>query len=74
MSSDLSQQNDRSCLTLDLAGALSRQRMGVVIVAVSAFFSKIIRLQEDRTLQEELEGYEDYAQQVSYRLSPGVWR
>jgi protein-S-isoprenylcysteine O-methyltransferase Ste14 len=28
---------------------------------------------EDRTLQEELEGYQDYAQQVRYRLLPGVW-
>jgi len=28
---------------------------------------------EDRTLQEELEGYREYAQQVRYRLVPGVW-
>jgi len=28
---------------------------------------------EDRTLQEELEGYQDYARQVRYRLLPGVW-
>jgi protein-S-isoprenylcysteine O-methyltransferase Ste14 len=28
---------------------------------------------EDRTLQEELEGYQDYVQRVSYRLLPGVW-
>jgi protein-S-isoprenylcysteine O-methyltransferase Ste14 len=28
---------------------------------------------EDRTLQEELEGYKDYAQRVRYRLLPGVW-
>jgi protein-S-isoprenylcysteine O-methyltransferase Ste14 len=28
---------------------------------------------EDRTLQEELEGYKDYAQHVRYRLVPGVW-
>lgn len=28
---------------------------------------------EDRTLQEELAGYEEYAQQVRYRLLPSVW-
>ena len=28
---------------------------------------------EDRTLQEKLEGYRDYAQKVPYRLIPGIW-
>ncbi len=28
---------------------------------------------EDRTLREELDGYEAYAQEVSSRLVPGVW-
>lgn len=28
---------------------------------------------EDRTLQEELSGYRQYAQMVRYRLLPGVW-
>lgn len=28
---------------------------------------------EDRTLLEELDGYQEYAQQVGYRLLPGVW-
>ena len=28
---------------------------------------------EDRTLREELEGYEAYTQQTRYRLLPGVW-
>jgi len=28
---------------------------------------------EDRTLQDELEGYKEYAQRVRYRLLPGVW-
>ena len=28
---------------------------------------------EDRTLREELPGYEDYARGVRYRLLPGVW-
>lgn len=28
---------------------------------------------EDRTLQDELEGYRDYTQRTRYRLLPGVW-
>jgi protein-S-isoprenylcysteine O-methyltransferase Ste14 len=28
---------------------------------------------EDRTLQEELKGYHDYAMGVRYRLLPGEW-
>jgi len=28
---------------------------------------------EDRTLQNELKGYKDYAKQVQYRLLPGIW-
>ncbi len=28
---------------------------------------------EDRTLQDELKGYRDYARQVRFRLLPGVW-
>jgi len=28
---------------------------------------------EDRTLQNELSGYSDYAGRVPYRLLPGVW-
>jgi protein-S-isoprenylcysteine O-methyltransferase Ste14 len=28
---------------------------------------------EDRTLREELPGYEEYARRVRYRLVPGIW-
>lgn len=28
---------------------------------------------EDRTLQEELDGYQEYARRVRYRLLPGIW-
>jgi protein-S-isoprenylcysteine O-methyltransferase Ste14 len=28
---------------------------------------------EDRTLQSELEGYNDYTKRVRYRLVPGLW-
>ena len=28
---------------------------------------------EDRTLQKELDGYQEYAKRVHYRLLPGIW-
>ena len=28
---------------------------------------------EDRTLREELDGYQEYARRVRYRLLPGIW-
>jgi protein-S-isoprenylcysteine O-methyltransferase Ste14 len=28
---------------------------------------------EDKTLQNELEGYKEYTKKVRYRLIPGVW-
>lgn len=28
---------------------------------------------EDKTLQNELEGYKEYAEKVRYRLLPGIW-
>ena len=28
---------------------------------------------EDRTLQDELDGYRAYAKRVRYRLLPGIW-
>jgi len=41
------------------------------ILAITGF---IIRTAlEDRTLQEELPGYKEYAQEVRYRLLPGIW-
>jgi len=44
----------------------------VPVVLIAATFTVRTAL-EDRTLQEELAGYEEYAQQVRYRLLPGVW-
>ena len=29
---------------------------------------------KDMTLQTGLEGYDEYARRVRYRLNPGVWR
>lgn len=42
--------------------------------AVFLVIALVIRTSlEDRTLQEELDGYRDYAQRVRYRLVPGLW-
>ena len=42
----------------------------------AAFFTIVLVIRtslEDRTLQDELGGYRDYARRVRYRLLPGVW-
>jgi protein-S-isoprenylcysteine O-methyltransferase Ste14 len=42
----------------------------------AVFFAVIVVIRthlEDKTLQEELDGYRDYARRVRYRLLPGVW-
>lgn len=44
---------------------LATVALAVVIVARTTM--------EDRTLQNELEGYQAYAQRVRYRLLPGLW-
>jgi protein-S-isoprenylcysteine O-methyltransferase Ste14 len=49
-----------SLWTLTLSGALS-----LLLIVRTAL--------EDKTLQEELEGYKEYTQNVRYRLVPGLW-
>jgi len=45
-----------------------------VIPAIVALVIAIVRTAlEDRTLQEELPGYREYAQRVHYRLLPGIY-
>jgi len=45
-----------------------------LIPAMVALIITVIRTAlEDRTLQEELSGYRDYAQRVRYRLIPGMY-
>ena len=45
-----------------------------IIPAMVALIITVIRTAlEDRTLQEELSGYRDYAQRVRYRLIPGIY-
>jgi protein-S-isoprenylcysteine O-methyltransferase Ste14 len=45
----------------------------VIPGALSALLMVVRTALEDRTLQNELPGYKDYAAQVRYRLLPGVW-
>lgn len=48
--------------------------MWTMIPAVLALVIAVIRTSlEDRTLQEELPGYTDYARRVRYRLFPGIY-
>ncbi|MBI9050121.1 MAG: isoprenylcysteine carboxylmethyltransferase family protein [Anaerolineaceae bacterium] len=45
-----------------------------LIPAAVALVTALIRTRlEDRTLQEELPGYQEYAQRVRYRLFPGIY-
>ena len=45
-----------------------------LILSASAIILFITRTAlEDKTLQEELPGYKEYAQKVRYRLFPGLW-
>lgn len=41
--------------------------------ALAAVLMVVRTALEDRTLQDELTGYRDYAQEVRYRLLPGIW-
>ncbi len=40
--------------------------LGSILIIVRTYL-------EDKTLQEELEGYKEYTKKVRYRLLPGVW-
>lgn len=45
-----------------------------LLAGVAAAVLLIIRTAlEDRTLHTELRGYTEYAEQVRYRLLPGIW-
>jgi len=46
----------------------------VAIPCITVIVAYIVRITlEDRTLQEELPGYKEYASRVRYRLLPGLW-
>jgi protein-S-isoprenylcysteine O-methyltransferase Ste14 len=56
------------CFPLSL-GSLYTLIPAVIIVALFVMRTSL----EDKTLREELPGYEEYAQKVRYRLIPGIW-
>lgn len=60
---------------LPLVGiVLALSSLWTLIPAVVALIIAVIRTAlEDRTLQDELPGYREYAQRVRYRLIPGIY-
>ena len=45
----------------------------LIPAAVALIIALIRTALEDRTLLEELPGYQEYARKVRYRLAPGIW-
>ena len=60
---------------LPLAGiVLALGSLWTLIPALAALIIAVVRTAlEDRTLQEELPGYREYARRVRYRLIPGIY-
>jgi protein-S-isoprenylcysteine O-methyltransferase Ste14 len=57
-----------------VGSALSLGSLWALIPGILSFLLLVVRtVLEDRTLREELAGYEEYTQRVRYRLLPGVW-
>ena len=61
-------------LTYSLATPLLLGSLWALIPATLTMFMVIVRtVLEDKTLLDELDGYQDYARRVRYRLLPGLW-
>jgi protein-S-isoprenylcysteine O-methyltransferase Ste14 len=61
-------------LGANLAGPLLLDAAWAFLPAAFLTIVLVIRTSlEDKTLQDELAGYRDYARRVRYRLLPGVW-
>jgi protein-S-isoprenylcysteine O-methyltransferase Ste14 len=61
-------------ILFQLATPLILGSLWALIPAVLAVSATIVRTAlEDRTLQAELDGYREYAQETRSRLVPGVW-
>mgnify|MGYP002684581587 CR=1 FL=1 len=57
-----------------LAMPLFLDSIWAFVPAVLTLAASILRTAwEDKTLQEELPGYKEYAQKTKYRLFPGIW-
>ncbi|MGB0068047.1 MAG: isoprenylcysteine carboxylmethyltransferase family protein, partial [Isosphaeraceae bacterium] len=62
-----------ACL-LFMGMPLALGSLWALIPAVLSCLLLVLRtIWEDRTLRDELVGYEEYTQRVRYRLVPGVW-
>ncbi len=59
-------------LALGIALALG-SLWALIPVAVATLIIVVRTVLEDRLLQNELEGYKEYASRVRYRLIPGIW-
>lgn len=61
-------------IVADIAIPLMLNSLWALIPAAIAVIAIVVRTElEDRTLQNELDGYRDYANRVKYRLIPGLW-
>jgi protein-S-isoprenylcysteine O-methyltransferase Ste14 len=61
-------------LVVAFASAVALESLWALIPAGLTALLYVLRTAlEDKTLQEELPGYKEYAQRVRYRLLPGVW-
>jgi protein-S-isoprenylcysteine O-methyltransferase Ste14 len=61
-------------LLYDLASPLTLGAWWAYLPAILTTLIVILRTSlEDRTLKQELPGYNDYARNVRYRLLPGIW-
>ncbi len=61
-------------LVFELATPIMLSSLWALIPGVIAALLTVVRTAlEDRTLHEELNGYEEYARRVRYRLLPGIW-
>ncbi|MGD2165971.1 MAG: isoprenylcysteine carboxylmethyltransferase family protein [Anaerolineae bacterium] len=61
-------------IAFDLATPIMLGSLWALIPGTVAASLTLVRTAlEDRALQEELDGYRDYAQRVHFRLLPGLW-
>ncbi|MBN2583341.1 MAG: isoprenylcysteine carboxylmethyltransferase family protein [Planctomycetes bacterium] len=63
-----------ACIFLLGGAPLSLRSYWAFIPVAAGIVVLVVRtVLEDRTLQDELDGYKDYASRVRYRLIPGIW-
>ena len=55
------------------AGFFINSLWGLIVSIILAVLLIVRTALEDKTLKEELEGYEEYTQRTRYRLLPGFW-